>query len=177
LATPKKTDPNIERKGLSMSKRKLILLPLLSVLLAANANGEDTERDAILALMDQAFDAVASRDPDDMRAIQLAEGTSLSFRPHPNGKHGEQEMRMASNEELVASDISDGRKFLERWTNEPTVTIRDRIAVVWGEYEFLIDGEFSHCGVDAVDLAKVDGDWKIVNWMWTVERDNCPTGN
>jgi hypothetical protein len=52
--------------------------------------------------------------------------------------------------------------------------IRGPIAVVWGEYEFWIDGKFSHCGVDSADLVKVDGDWKIANWMWTVERNDCP---
>ena len=36
--------------------------------------------------MERAFDAVASGNPDDMRAIQLAEGTSISFRPHRDGK-------------------------------------------------------------------------------------------
>jgi len=86
-------------------------------------------------------------------------------------------MRMSSNEELTASANDGSHTYLERWTNVPTVTIRDHIAVVWGEYEFFIDGKFSHCGVDAVDLAKVDGDWKIVNWMWTVEKSNCPTGD
>jgi hypothetical protein len=24
-------------------------------------------------------------------------------------------------------------------------------------------------------LAKVDGTWMIANWMWTVEKENCPT--
>lgn len=158
-----------------MSKHRLLYLPLLSLLIAGNANAENDERDAILALMDQAFDAVASRDPDDMRAIQLAEGTSLSFRPRQNGAPGELEMQMSTNEALVAGDVDDGSRFTERWTVEPTVMIRGPIAVVWGEYEFWIDGEYSHCGIDSVDLVKVDGAWKIANWMWTVEKDNCPT--
>ena len=42
-------------------------------------------------------------------------------------------------------------------------------------FEFWIDGEFSHCGVDSADLVKVDGEWKIANFMWTVEKEDCPT--
>jgi len=53
--------------------------------------------------------------------------------------------------------------------------IRGPIAVAWGEYEFLINGTFSHCGVDSIDLVKVDGVWKLANWMWTVEKVGCPT--
>jgi len=34
-------------------------------------------------------------------------------------------------------------------------------------------GECSHCGVNAVDIVKIDGDWKIANWMRTVEKGNC----
>ena len=30
--------------------------------------------------------------------------------------------------------------------------------------------------VDAVDLVKIDGEWKVANFMWTVEKENCPTG-
>jgi len=156
-------------------KQLLLLLTLLSLPLPGLAGSKADERGEILDLMERAFDAVASRNPDDMRAIQLAEGTSLSFRPHPNGQAGELEMRMSSNEALVASDVDDGRRFLERWTGEPVVMIRGPLAAVWGEYEFLIDGKFSHCGIDSVDVARVDGEWKIVNWSWTVEKEHCPT--
>jgi hypothetical protein len=158
-----------------MSKQKFLCLGLISLLVSASAYADDKETRAVLALMEQAFEAVGSNDPDDMRALQLAEGTSLSFRPLAGGAPGELEMRMSTNEALAAGPTDDSHQYMERWTSEPTVMIRGPIAVVWGEYEFHIDGEFSHCGIDAVDLAKVDGVWKIVNWMWTVERDNCPT--
>ncbi len=105
----------------------------------------------------------------------MAEGTTLSFRPHPSGKPEELEMRISNNEKFIADLEPDGHEYVERWTEEPTVLIRGPIAVIWGEYEFWIDGEFSHCGVDSVDLVKVDGEWKVANFMWTVERENCPT--
>jgi hypothetical protein len=54
--------------------------------------------------------------------------------------------------------------------------MRGPIAVVWGEYEFWINNAFSHCGVDAINLVKLEGGWKIANWMWTVEEDGCSTG-
>ena len=149
---------------------------MILTLPAVAALAQDVEREAILAVMERAFQAVGSGNPDDMRAIQLANGTSLSFRAHPSGAPGELLMRMSSNEELLAGTDDGGRRFDERWTASPTVLVRGPIAVVWGEYEFLIDGAFSHCGVDAVDLVRIDGAWKIANWMWTVEKDNCPTG-
>jgi hypothetical protein len=147
----------------------------LLVLATGSANAQDDERTAILTVMQQAFDAVRSQDPDDWRAIQLAEGTSLSFRQHPDGTPDRLEMRIAQNEAFISNLVDDGHEYVERWTNDPTVLVRGPIAVAWGEYEFWTDGEFSHCGVDSADLVKIDGTWKIANFMWTVETEYCPT--
>ena len=141
----------------------------------SNVNADENEREAILAVLDKAFVAVHSQESDDWRAIQLAEGTTLSFRPHSDETPGKQEMRISSNEEANFDLTHDGREYMERWTDEPTVLIRGPIAVVWGEYEFWIDGSFSHCGVDSVDLVRIGEDWKIANFMWTVEKEGCPT--
>ena len=51
--------------------------------------------------------------------------------------------------------------------------IRGGIAVVWAPYEFWIDGETSHCGVDVFDFIKADGVWRVSNSMWTVEPNAC----
>lgn len=155
------------------TKTGLGLITLALLLTFSIGNTQEDDHAAILAVMQKAFDAVQSSDPEDWRAIQLAEGTSLSFRPHPDGEAGKLQMRMTRNETFVEGLNPDGREFFERWTSEPTVMIRGPIAVVWGEYDFWVDGEIVHCGVDAVDLVKIDGFWKIANFMWTVERDNC----
>ncbi len=153
----------------------LCLTTFLLLFQAESVKADASEREAILAVMDKVFAAVRTLNPDHWRAIQLAEGTTLSFRQHANGQPGKLEMRIANNEEFIADLEPDGHDNIERWTEEPTVLIRGPIAVVWGEYEFLIDGEFSHCGVDSVDLVKTGGNWKIANFMWTVEKDGCPT--
>jgi len=140
-------------------------------LVSGMASGQEVDdRAEILALMDKVFAAVASGDPYDWRAIQLAEGTTLSFRP--DGEGG-QAMRIESNEEAIQREPTND-VYLERWIGEPTVLIRGPIAVVWGEYEFFINGERSHCGVDVADVVKMDGEWKIPNFMWTVEPEGCP---
>ncbi len=158
-----------------MLNRSLICLVLFSLSMHADfVKAQTSEREAILEVMDKVFAAVRSSSPVDWRAIQLAEGTSLSFRPHGDEQPGKLEMRISNNEKFIADLAPDGHDYVERWTAAPTVLIRGPIAVVWGEYEFLIDGEFSHCGVDAVDLVKMDGEWKVVNFMWTVEKTDCP---
>lgn len=159
-----------------MRPHTLFWLTVLFIFSApANAQAEPDDRQAILALMDKAFAAVRSSIADDWRAIQLAEGTTLSFRPAAEGRPEELEMRISNNEDFITDLKPDGHEYLERWTEEPTILIRGPIAVIWGEYEFWTDGEFSHCGVDSADLVKIDGKWKVANFMWTVEKENCPT--
>ena len=149
-------------------------LPVLVLLLHSGTGiAADNERDAVLAAMDRAFQAVASGDPDDWRAVQLAEGTSLWFQPGADA--GQLEMRIATNESILPSGSDDTRERMERWTGEPTVLVHGPIAVVWGEYEYWVDGQFSHCGIDSVSLVKQDGQWMIANWSWTREKDDCPT--
>jgi len=158
-----------------MPNLKLPCLLLLITLPIANAFADDAELAAVLTTVDRAFAAIRSGNADDARATQLADGISISFRPHPNGNAGELLMRMHTNEELLRSESGDGHDYVERWSGAPTVLIRGPIAVAWGNYEFWIDGEFSHCGIDSIDLVKADGNWTIANWMWTVEKEDCPT--
>lgn len=153
----------------------LSLLTAALSIVSAHADDSD-EKAALLALADRAFAAVHSQDPDDWRALQMADGVTLSFRQDPDGAPGEQLLRMSRNEDFISGLEHDGHDLAERWIGEPTVLIRGPIAVIWGEYEFYVDGAFSHCGVDGIDAIKVDGEWKIANFMWTVETEGCAAG-
>jgi len=77
-----------------------------------------------------------------------------------------------SNAEWVAPERADDRTYRERYWS-PTVMIRGAMALVWAPYEFWINGETSHCGVDVFSFAKIDGAWKVTNSMWTVEPNAC----
>lgn len=112
---------------------------------------------------------------DSLQPFRELEGTSLSFRSGPEERPAKLEMRISNNEEFIADPSPDGHEYSERCTSEPTVLIRGPIAVVWGEYEFRTDGEFSRCGIDSADVIKIDGEWKIANFMWTVEKEGCRT--
>ena len=43
-----------------------------------------------------------------------------------------------------------------------TVSIDGPLAAVWADYEFWAGSRFSHCGVDAFQLAQTGGQWRIV---------------
>jgi hypothetical protein len=62
---------------------------------------------------------------------------------------------------------------LERFTARPRVSIRNRIAQLWAEYEFLHDGKFTHCGIDTATLFKTPEGWKIASLVYTTETTGC----
>jgi hypothetical protein len=64
-------------------------------------------------------------------------------------------------------------KFDEHFTKTPTVTVHQTIANVWGEYDFLRDGKFGHCGVDSFNLIKTASGWKVAAIFDTEESTGC----
>ena len=45
------------------------------------------------------------------------------------------------------------------------------LATAWMTYAFYLGETFSHCGVNAMQLANVDGTWRIVNLIDTRRRE------
>jgi hypothetical protein len=123
------------------------------------------ENDAI-ATVQKLFDGMAAHDAAIIRSAMLPDARLYSAREQgtPASRTGEE---FAAQIGSVKGDL------LERFTSRPSVWIRGRMAQVWGEYEFLRDGKFTHCGVDSVSLFKTDAGWKIATIIYTMETAGC----
>jgi hypothetical protein len=53
------------------------------------------------------------------------------------------------------------------------IKIDAQLATVWAPYKFYVGETFSHCGVDAFQLVKLNGDWKIQYIIDTRRKDAC----
>ena len=81
-------------------------------------------------------------------------------------------IRATTHEQIINSFASSTEKMLERmW--DPKILIHKEIAVLWTKYDFHRGGKFSHCGVDAFNLIKTPGGWKISGIFYTVEKEGC----
>lgn len=130
---------------------------------------ESPERAAVLAVVQQFFDAMAASDAAALRAT--AEPT-FQFHAVRNDDKGTAVTRRTLDE-FVARFGPGRESVLERmWS--PTVLIHDRIATVWTPYDFHRDGKFTHSGIDVFTLARTDGGWKITYLAFTVEP-NVPS--
>ena len=141
----------------------------------AVADDKTAEEGKILEFIQHTFDVIASGDPEQWQAILTDKAHHLSF-SGVNMPPGDWRLREGAYKDRLVQMDGSPTGYLERWIGEPTVLNRGPIAVVWGEYEFWIEGEFSHCGVDTINLAKIEGQWKIAHFMWTAEADGCPDG-
>ena len=53
------------------------------------------------------------------------------------------------------------------------IKIDGALAMVWAPYKFYFNGVFSHCGVDAFQLVKLNGEWKIQYLIDTRRKKGC----
>ena len=166
-------------------RRLLCLLPAIALLVTstsaraqsdvvdghgAPAGHQSGEEADVLAAMDRFMTAISESDLDAMAAIQTPDGMTYQWRRTGDGSMG---ISGRPNSFWAAPARADGHVYRERYWS-PSVMIRGGIAVVWAPYEFWVDGETSHCGVDVVDFVKIDGEWRVSIAMWTVEPDPCP---
>ncbi len=126
------------------------------------------EEAAILSAIDRFFMAMAEGDAAAFAALQTPDGMTYSQRVDD----GEWTLRPRTNSELVEAVTGSEQQVSETYW-APAVMIRGPMAVVWAPYEFQLEGEVSHCGVDVFNMLKIDGEWVIGAAMWTVEPEAC----
>lgn len=72
--------------------------------------------------------------------------------------------------------IGSGRPVKEKWEERITsytIKVDGNMANAWTEYEFWLDGKFSHCGVNSFQLFHDNGTWKIIYLIDTRRRSSC----
>lgn len=72
--------------------------------------------------------------------------------------------------------IGSGRPVTDKWEeriSSYTVKIDGNMANAWTEYEFWLDGKFSHCGVNSFQLFHDNDTWKIIYLIDTRRKSSC----
>ena len=142
-----------------------------SILLAlppqADAQGDESR---VLATVQRFFDSMTAKDTAAARQILVMDASYFSVREGDDGTT----VRGSTNREYLEGLATITDDLRERmW--DPQVKVHEGIAVVWAPYEFEVNGKFSHCGVDAFSLIRIDGAWKIAGIVYTVEEE-CGVG-
>jgi Putative lumazine-binding len=130
--------------------------------------GQTSDEKDVLAVVQKTFDGMAANDAAMILSSMTADARLYGVRA--NG------VAYAMPADQWANRIASLQsKLVERFTKTPAVSIHATIANVWGEYEFLRDGKFGHCGVDSFNLLKTADGWRVASILDTEETTGCPT--
>ena len=144
----------------------MLKLPILILAICSYSNAASDDSAGPAATVQRLFDAMSTRNVDAARSLFTPEATLLAVRADGTAA--------VTPHEQWLNHLATGKdQWLERMWNPKTLE-HGSIAVVWAEYDFHLNGKFSHCGVDSVDLLKTAGGWKISGISFTRETSGCP---
>ena len=147
-------------------------LVLLFLLLAGMAHAQtDPEGVAIMKPITALFTGM---NLGDSAMVHSAFATQVTMATVSTDKDGKVNVK---RENSLANFLKAvGTPHPEPWS-EPIWDVRIEqdgpLAQVWAHYAFYLGNKFSHCGVDAFQLVKENGAWKIFHLTDTRQREGC----
>jgi len=114
------------------------------------------------------FEAFHSKDTLALRSMADQETVLHTVIVRPDGSSMLRESRYFEFLENIAS-IPDSVTFEERILSVDSRQDRGMVHI-WAPYEFYLEGEFSHKGVNSLHLVKENGHWRIVHLIDTRQR-------
>ncbi len=148
-----------------MKKQFLLCLALGAVCMA------QAQESVIRQRIQDMFQGMYRRDTAALRTCFIPAATFYTYafdsKGHPRAK-GEMLIDFLRGVSLI------GEARLEERLTGWQCLVDDGIASVWTPYEFYVDGQFTHCGVNSFQLIQVQGEWKISMITDTRRKKACP---
>jgi hypothetical protein len=126
------------------------------------------EEEAILKVVDTFLLALGNGDRELQKSVEYPDGV-LAISRFTREAAGPVR-RMPSSQLQQPTPNHD--PFVELYW-DPVVQVRGPFAQVWAPYELRDNGAVVHCGIDAFQLVKEAGAWKIHASMSSMEPDAC----
>ncbi|MBT8312144.1 MAG: nuclear transport factor 2 family protein [Flavobacteriaceae bacterium] len=150
-----------------MSKLILGLCCLSTLLLSGQQDLEQEVKQTIMRF----FEGFHKQDSLIMKSVI---GPNPILQTLGRNKEGLTEIRNDSFDRLVEAIVSipDTVKFEER-IHSYQISIDGPMANAWTPYEFWLNDQFSHCGVNSFQLINDGSSWKIIYLIDTRRREDC----
>ena len=138
---------------------------------AAAAATHSADSAAALKVAVSVFDAMRKRDTTMARAAFAPDARLTTAATTRDGAPRVQSEKVDA---IVNALAQPSDSVWDERIYKPEVRVDGNLATVWMEYDFYLGSQFSHCGVDAFQLAKYPEGWKIVALADTRRRQGCP---
>lgn len=154
--------------------KRLILAAALTAAACATAPAEtpapplSADEEAVLKVVDTFLLAVGNGDRELQTSVEQADGGLAIYRTKDGAPQPVRRMP-ASDFQKPAPDHDP---FVEMYW-APEIDLRGSFAQVWSRYVLTNDGAIAHCGINAYQLVKLEGAWKIHSMLSSMEPDAC----
>jgi len=126
------------------------------------------EDEAVLQVIDTFLLAVGNGDRELQKSVELPDGGLAIYRSR-EGVPGPVRRMPASD---FQKPTPDHDPFVEMYW-DPRIDVRGSFAQVWSRYVLTDNGAIVHCGINAFQLVKLEGAWKIHSALSSMEPDAC----
>lgn len=148
--------------------KKVIILSL--ILSAFISVAQPSEKDEVFSVVQNVFEAMRNSDSTLLKSCFTENPNFFTAFVNPDGIS----KLTTGNFPRFVSAVGQPK---EQVWNEPIwneqILIDDNLASVWVDYAFYVNDQFSHCGVDAFHLVKLNGQWKIFHLVDTRRQSPC----
>ena len=127
------------------------------------------EAAAVMVPVNATFAAIAARNGELLRPLAREDGNLFIANEAADGTRKIIRRPMT---EFITGMKPGAEKFEERMY-DPAIEIDGDVALVWGRYNFYIDGKLHHCGYDHFDMIRENGNWKIANITYSSRTTGC----
>ncbi|MBK8151101.1 MAG: nuclear transport factor 2 family protein [Acidobacteria bacterium] len=150
--------------------KNFIVLVTIGLLgsLGAFAQKSDDSKDA-LAVVNKMFDEMANHDPAAIAGLWTKDSNLAAVVTRRDGK----KQYVSFSGEVFSKNFAEKKGEIKEEMYAPKVEVDGDIALVYGRYVFFTDGKLSHCGLNAFQLIRTDGVWKIANAVSSMEPNGC----
>jgi len=124
---------------------------------------------AALAVVHRLFDAMRAGDSAGVRSVFHPAAQLVTARL----RDGAASVEVDTVDAFVRAVGTPHPEVWDERLRSETVHVDGPLVVVWAEYSFYAGDKFSHCGVDAFQLARGSAGWQVVQIMDT-RRRSCP---
>lgn len=129
------------------------------------------DREAVLAPIQRLFDGMRGGDSAAVRAAFHP----AAFLATVGARQGGTALRVDTLEAFVRAVGTPREESWDERLHGTEVRVDGPLASVWTEYTFYVGGRFSHCGVDAFQLARLPDGWRIIALTDTRRPEHCPS--
>ena len=147
--------------------KSILIIAILAMTSVSWSQTDSTRQAEVRAVIEQLFEGMRLGDSTLVRSVfHLDAAAYTSYK-----QDGEYLLHEGSLDEFVNAVGSPHDKIWDERISNVVIQIDDGLAQVWMDYSFYLGEEFSHKGVNAMQLAHLNGGWQIIQITDTRRRN------